>query len=96
MNSELKQKWIAALRSGNYEQADHRLRRVRHGNVSYCCLGVLLCVSGRYRVFGNDENEYYGFINAELGDATRSQLAGMNDYQGRTFAEIADYIEQTI
>lgn len=42
MNPDVKAKWIAALRSGNYKQAKHRLR-IEHtdGSASYCCLGVL-------------------------------------------------------
>lgn len=38
MNSEWKQKWIEALRSGKYEQGKHVLRS---GDNKYCCLGVL-------------------------------------------------------
>lgn len=37
MNPEVKQKWIDALRSGNYEQGSEKLRTV----TGYCCLGVL-------------------------------------------------------
>jgi hypothetical protein len=37
MNEAIKQKWVAALRSGQYEQTDMRLRH----DGGYCCLGVL-------------------------------------------------------
>lgn len=37
MNPEVKEKWIEALRSGRYTQADGRLRT----RLGYCCLGVL-------------------------------------------------------
>ena len=37
MNKEIKKKWIAALRSGDYKQTSFRL----HGNDGFCCLGVL-------------------------------------------------------
>jgi hypothetical protein len=37
MNPEVKQKWVAALRSGEYEQTGHCLR----DNNQFCCLGVL-------------------------------------------------------
>lgn len=37
MNTEIKQKWVDALRSGEYQQATGRLRNI-HG---FCCLGVL-------------------------------------------------------
>jgi hypothetical protein len=37
MNTEVKQKWIDALRSGWYDQGSEKLRSVQ----GYCCLGVL-------------------------------------------------------
>lgn len=40
MNPEIKAKWIAALRSGDYEQAKGSLRDFNNPN-AFCCLGVL-------------------------------------------------------
>jgi hypothetical protein len=37
MKSQVKEKWIAALRSGEYSQGDGRLRSYK----GFCCLGVL-------------------------------------------------------
>jgi len=37
MNTEVKKKWIDALRSGKYDQGSEKLRSV----TGYCCLGVL-------------------------------------------------------
>ena len=37
MNKEIKRKWIEALRSGEYKQAQHQLR----DGDRFCCLGVL-------------------------------------------------------
>lgn len=37
MNPEIKARWVAALRSGKYQQG----RRVLRNGDSYCCLGVL-------------------------------------------------------
>jgi hypothetical protein len=37
MNTEIKAKWVAALRSGKYRQAKHVLK----GDDGMCCLGVL-------------------------------------------------------
>lgn len=37
MNQEIKQKWVTALRSGNYKQTKTML----HAASGYCCLGVL-------------------------------------------------------
>lgn len=41
MNKELKQKWVAALRSGEYKQGKGKLLYHENGETSYCCLGVL-------------------------------------------------------
>ncbi len=46
MKKELRDKWVAALRSGNYKQGRQKLH-VRLGNDhEYCCLGVLCDVAG--------------------------------------------------
>ena len=37
MNPQIKQKWVSALRSGDYKQTQHRLRK----EDGFCCLGVL-------------------------------------------------------
>jgi hypothetical protein len=42
VNSEVKAKWVAALRSGQYEQGKSVLR----SGDRYCCLGVLCDISG--------------------------------------------------
>jgi hypothetical protein len=38
MNPEWKAKWVAALRSGEYKQGRHFLRKI---DDTFCCLGVL-------------------------------------------------------
>lgn len=43
MNQEVKAKWVAALRSGKYEQTYTLLH---DGGGCYCCLGVLCDISG--------------------------------------------------
>lgn len=42
MNSELKAKWVAALRSGQYRQGKEAL----YADGAYCCLGVLCRIAG--------------------------------------------------
>lgn len=39
MNKEIAQKWVKALRSGEYKQGSHVLHNT--SNNTYCCLGVL-------------------------------------------------------
>lgn len=42
MNPEIKEKWLTALRSGDYKQGKGWLCRVeRDDSKTYCCLGVL-------------------------------------------------------
>ena len=67
MNKELKDKWIAALRSGKYKQAKKRLRT---GEDSFCCLGVLCDVvqPASWHRGGNAGVVSFGF--GEMGLAT--------------------------
>lgn len=41
MNPEVKELWLAALRSGEYKQGTGALKREAGGGYEYCCLGVL-------------------------------------------------------
>jgi hypothetical protein len=43
MNKEVADKWVAALRSGNYKQGTGELK---NGKGEFCCLGVLLDING--------------------------------------------------
>ena len=43
MNPQIKQKWVSALRSGDYKQTQNRL----HNEYGFCCLGVLCDLYGK-------------------------------------------------
>ena len=43
MNPQIKQKWLNALRSGDYQQTQNRL----HDKNGFCCLGVLCDLYGK-------------------------------------------------
>lgn len=48
MDSNIKARWIEALRSGEYEQGTGQLKAVSpSGQASYCCLGVLCDVMAK-------------------------------------------------
>lgn len=47
MNPEAKEKWILALRSGEYRKGTHRLHRLVSGTSFYCVLGVLCAVASK-------------------------------------------------
>jgi hypothetical protein len=108
MPKALLDKWLAALRSGEFKQCDGRLA----DNGGFCCLGVLQCVAD-----GDVERSEYGgvahhypsehwlhvhsvqFLTENGMDTWTPHLPALekcasdaND-DGKTFAEIADAIE---
>lgn len=111
MKKEIADKWVAALRSGEYVQGKDHLSI----NDAYCCLGVLceLAIKDGIRInkeMLNGVMSYNNFVNvppyqvrewAEINYINNSsfpesfdRLTTMNDVENKTFAEIADYIEQ--
>lgn len=94
MDAKLKQKWVEALRSGKYAQANGALY---DGN-GYCCLGVChLLITGEIPARMWDSACGYpppAPIRA-IPEDIRTRLANMND-NGKSFHEIADYIEKNL
>jgi hypothetical protein len=99
---EIMQKWIAALRSGEYQQGVELLAYKHDGGTSYCCLGVLCDVINypKKEWFENTAElprlvtEKVGIQECGQFDEDNKQcLALMND-QGMSFAEIADWLEK--
>jgi hypothetical protein len=84
MDAQLKAKWVKALRSGEYEQTKHELEC----DGAFCCLGVLCKVGG---IDLDDVNVAYHLLEGITGDY--GPLVGLNDVDGKSFNEIADYIE---
>lgn len=74
MNPEVKAEWLAALRSGDYEQGAGFLRT---DDNKYCCLGVLCAIA-----------ETYGVIDTpELLEKTSISYTYIFDYHGIDTAE---------
>lgn len=63
MNTQIKQKWVDALRSGEYSQGTGRRRTVE----GFCCLGVLCDI---YAKEHNEDWKFNGFCvdSPEMGD----------------------------
>lgn len=94
--------WVAALRSGKYEQGRHALNR----NNKFCCLGVLCEVAIERglpikKTQQGSSVAYDGFLAAPseavyqwagIDRSGVSTLARKND-DGATFEQIARYIE---
>jgi len=109
MNPQIKQKWVDALRSGEYQQTKGRL----HDEDGFCCLGVLcdlyikennveweLVNNGNYYEFQYKVAdlpfsvvEWSGIPSHNLMDISERTFAELND-KGFTFNEIADVIEE--
>lgn len=101
---QIKDRWISALRSGEYEQGKMSLYDKADNN--FCCLGVL----GKICKFKLDQLEDESFLynleekpkgcslpfffrDKEVSADLQSKLAGFND-SGKSFNWIASYIER--
>ena len=56
MKPEIKQKWVEALRSGEYSQGKLSL----YDGTNYCCLGVLC------NLYMNEKNETWYYLTGEI------------------------------
>lgn len=108
MDKDLKAKWVAALRSGEYIQGTTFLylepHSSRNDKETFCCLGVL-CDIKFPKTFKTDENpndqKYYNAVRLDIEgtyvwNGHADTLMRMNDDFYKTFAEIADYIEEKL
>lgn len=85
MNRDIKDKWVAALRSGEYEQGKGRLRE----GDKFCCLGVLCDIYAQTHpdilVLRKNKGYYMGqdsyLPNSVMGWA---ELKGINPYINNT------------
>lgn len=108
MNADLKQRWVAALRSGDYAQGQDRLRQGEKP-FEYCCLGVLCDLSnlgqwnrvlgliGHWYVIGAQQSitTLPPPLHRELDTDQINELMRQND-AGTPFTQIADWIEKNV
>lgn len=73
MKPEIKAEWVAALRSGEYEQGYHVLQN-EEGR--YCCLGVLCEIAVKHGVIAEPTQVSDGAWNYDACDATPSTKVG--------------------
>jgi len=106
MNAHIKDMWVEALRSGNYRQGQRWLC----ADDAYCCLGVLCEVMGVYKKDVGEGIMAYGIpghttchlfpsriaLMIGLGADEQNGLVTMNDSEFRSFAYIADWIEENL
>jgi hypothetical protein len=111
MNPIWKERWLKALRSGQYRQGQGSLNR----GGKLCCLGVLCDLVAKdgygrwerdldaptvFRFKQGRENSRRGGLPTEtqnlVGLSSQSELIRRNDLSGQTFTQIADYIEKEL
>ena len=106
MKKSIAMKWVKALRSGKYKQTKNRLK----DQTGHCCLGVLCTLTpykNNYTKMSTNFNEFNTLLPNSVKDYVGmktnngkfyhidrvTSLATWND-RGKSFAEIADIIEQ--
>ena len=89
-------KVLVALRSGELKQTSGSLQ----DRIGHCCLGVMCEVYEKetgYKLPRIASKLIGGFLNAKVkswaGLENTDRLVFMNDDEGKTFLEIADFIE---
>ena len=111
MNPQIKQKWVSALRSGEYQQGRNYLRT----DNGFCCLGVLCDLYIKenqleWDLTNNGHNDYmfqdmvgclpvsvkeWADLDNPHVNVGESTLVRLND-SGSTFEQIADVIEEQL
>ena len=107
MTPELKAKWCAALRSGDYQQGRHTLHNLKDD--TYCCLGVLtdICDDFGDKTFHCGTKRHltkYGTVNTlshkqckKYGiQKDQTYLAQEKNDTGDDFHDIANWIEENL
>lgn len=94
MDADLKARWVAALRSGEYKQGRGQLQDTKN---RYCCLGVLCRVAG-WKISSDGRHVTqpkmgYSIFFDVMSYSTSEQLWSMNDKKELTFNQIADWLE---
>jgi hypothetical protein len=108
MNKELKQKWIDALRSGDYPQTQNELCN----SEGYCCLGVLCDLVDNTKWSTSDDDilqyDFGAFVDNEfppthwlydvvnLPHSQAVTLSTLNDEKGYDFHDIAQWITDNV
>lgn len=104
---EIAHKFIIALTSGCYSQIGMHFAYVsKSGKTSYCVMGVLLKILGASTIDLSTHKKFdtnrdmIGRISKLNKENVWHQFSGsiryMNDYGGRSFAEIAEWIKRNI
>lgn len=93
MDQDVKDKWVNALRSGEYLQGKHYLLIERDKKKYYCCLGVLATILEEL-VIANHTTSIDRVVWEKFNcKVIQDHYVDLNDQKDKSFAEIADYVE---
>ena len=104
MNPEIKERWIAALESGEYAKGVSALKRIdTDGLCSFCCLGVIADIHGdlveeaKYRIVTKKRSHSGWLLDGEYGlsKMVQRELGSIND-KSDTFAPVIEYIRENL
>jgi hypothetical protein len=98
---EIKDKWLARLRDPNSKQmrnSGHNASEIdtTDSNVAMCCLVHLQYAIYGYASVRFDRRGYRDLSQRLLGYNLEDRLIAMNDREGRSLSQIADYIEHNV
>lgn len=97
-------KWLTALRSGEYQQGKNALKRIdQNGNVQYCCLGVACDLINpkwadspdNYQQEANSQYGFYGWfadtlMESSYGSSEVIDLPFLSDLRYDVGKQVAD------
>jgi hypothetical protein len=95
LDDEVKERWVKALRGGEYKQGRRALKTYMPDKTcAYCCLGVLLMIErGNCWDTPGDPYAYVSRKYFKDHDNPIKTLIELNDDKRAGFSQIADYIE---
>ena len=108
MDQQLKADWVEALRSGNYKQGrGELLDDVIETDVRHCAMGVLCEIDPEVERVPGFGYRYHGemmeyqlhrnyLMDRDLDKADVTHVIIANDDRGKSFNEIADWIESRL
>ena len=108
MKKELRDAWVARLRDPANKQYHRQMFAYDKNNTATCCLGQLCIANGyvRREITGHEDETavrqitdppyYYQFVKEIIGIKNKDYCIEMNDRLGKSFIEIADWIEANI
>lgn len=90
-NTDVIQRWTAALRSGDYTQGTGYLAAsVNGGPVKHCCLGVLAELAAQDGIVHTTTSDFHFDIDSN-GDDVRTTVTRFNDHDALPGREVADW-----